>query len=128
MDENMLPELQSESDGADSLFQGIDEVPHKRSRVERTSSDETSHDDPSNVIAKAIGEASQMILSALGKSIETSERTNGLLSDLVTAIKEVQNDVRLIEQKVTSLERKVEMPPPWTPMLKSVVSAANRKK
>ncbi|KAH3865974.1 hypothetical protein DPMN_029022 [Dreissena polymorpha] len=126
MDECMLPELLP--DRADPLFQGIDEVPHKRARVEGTSSDETSHEYPSNVIAKAVGEASQVILTALGKSIETSERTNGMLSDLITVMKEVQSDVRRIERKVTSLERKVEMPPPRAPMLKSVVSSANRKK
>ncbi|KAH3800120.1 hypothetical protein DPMN_153747 [Dreissena polymorpha] len=128
MDESMLPELLPESDRADPLFQEIDEVPHKRARVEGTSSDETSHEDPSNVIAKAIGEASQIILTALGKSIETSEQTIGFMSDLITVMKEVQSDVRRIERKVTSLERKVEMPPPRAPMLKSVVSAANRKK
>ncbi|KAH3859785.1 hypothetical protein DPMN_102608 [Dreissena polymorpha] len=107
---------------------GIDEVPRKRARVEGTSSDDTSHEDPSNVVAKAIGEASQIILTALGKSIETSEPTNGLQSNLVTVMKEVQNNVRKIVQKLTSLERKVEIPHPRALMLKSVVSAANRKK
>ncbi|KAH3739303.1 hypothetical protein DPMN_045953 [Dreissena polymorpha] len=128
MDENMLAELLPESDRADPLFQGIDEVPCKRVRVEGTSSHETILEDPSNIVAKAIGEASQIILTALGKSVENSERTNELLSNLVTVMKEVQNDVRRIERKVTSLERKVEMPPPRAPMLKSVVSSANRKK
>ncbi|KAH3814430.1 hypothetical protein DPMN_142928 [Dreissena polymorpha] len=63
----MLPELLPESDRADQLFQGIDKVHHKRTRVEGTSNDKTSCKDPSNVVAEAISEASQIILTALGK-------------------------------------------------------------
>ncbi|KAH3693958.1 hypothetical protein DPMN_081397 [Dreissena polymorpha] len=118
MDENILHELLPESDRADPLFQGIDEVPRKRARVEGSSSDETSREDPSNVVTIAIGEASQIILTALGKSIETSERTNGLLSNLVTIMNVLQNDVGRFERKVTSLDRKVEIPSPRAPMLK----------
>ncbi|KAH3847348.1 hypothetical protein DPMN_089668 [Dreissena polymorpha] len=81
---NRIPFKQTESNSGQQT---------QNTRHQPFSMDETILEDPSNVVAKAIGEASQIILTALGKSMENSERSNELLLNLVTVMKEVQNDV-----------------------------------